>query len=81
MVDSRTHSKQRRIPSTGKAIACGIERPALRSRPSRKTIIDQASLTQDLESDLSEDRPITQNEIEAIWLLLGDELDRLLNTP
>jgi len=84
MADSRPQSKPRRTPHQGMAqlrpsSLPPTERPLNQLKRNNKPAVHQASLSQIIDCTMSSESPITQAELEALWLLLGDELSKLLD--
>jgi hypothetical protein len=84
MADSRPQSKPRRTPphGTGQLRSSSLrptERPLNQLKRNNKPAVHKADLSQVVDCTLSPESAATQSELDAIWLLLGDDLDNLLD--
>jgi len=79
MAESRTRSNRTDPPVGGDVELRATSQPSRPRRSSQCRAIRQKELSLAIDSELSSNYPITAREIEAICLLLGDDLDGLFD--
>ena len=79
MAESRSHSNAKNRPVGGKEDSHPAAQQTRKGQSSHghASRLDAISLA--IDSDIGSNSPITTQEIEAICLLLGDDLDRLFS--
>ena len=79
MAESRPQSNAKNRPVGGKEESHPVAQPTRKGRSShgRASRLDAISL--EIDNELGSNSPITTQELEAICLLLGDDLDSLFS--
>jgi hypothetical protein len=79
MAESRPHSNAKNRPLGGRAESRPVAQQTRKGQSSHGRASRHEAISLAIDSELGPNSHITKQEIEAICLLLGDDLDRLFS--